>query len=202
MLRVLLAEVLQAVLEAERDEHVGVGRYERSDERRDTRSGYKPKTVSTLVGDLELSRPQTRGGMQSRILEHYNRIDQSVLTMAAEMYAHGVSTRKVESLLERTIGVDVSPATVSNANEQLDESLGALKGRPLGEIPALWVDARFDKVRREGAVRSTALLTVVGIETGGELMSDPGADTRLEKGSVLLMIGSDEQVRRFRGRFG
>ena len=93
LLRELLHSAIKVIREAERDEHVGVPEYDRSEARRDTRSGYKPKTISTLLGDIELSRPQTRYGYQSNVLENYSRIDQSVLSMASEMYASGTSTR-------------------------------------------------------------------------------------------------------------
>jgi len=167
LLKAILHNAFQVVLEAERDEHVGVREYERSSDRCDTRSGYKPKTISTLMGDMKLSRPQTRYGYKSNVLENYRRIDQSVLSMAAEMYASGTSTRRVETLLERTIGTKVSAGTVSKANEELDKAVSELRNRELGEMPVLIVDARFDKVRQNGAVRSMALMVVIGINAEG-----------------------------------
>jgi putative transposase len=167
LLRELVEQVLQEVLEAERDEHVGVGKYERSDERKDTRSGYKMRELTTGVGRMRLRMPQTRNGMSSQVLESYKRVDQAVLLMAAEMYAAGVSTRRVEKLLETTIGTAVSAQTVSKAAKGLDAAITAMRERPLGETPALIVDARFDKVRRDGAVRNCALLVVVGIDAEG-----------------------------------
>jgi len=160
-------QVLQDVLEAERDERVGVGKYERGDERKDIRSGYKPRGLTTGVGRLSLQMPQTRNGMSSQVLAAYRRVDQAVLLMAAQMYAAGVSTRRVEKLLQATIGTGVSAQTVSKAARRLDEAIAALRERPLGETPVLLVDARFDKVRRDGAVRNAALLVVVGIEADG-----------------------------------
>jgi len=167
LFRYLLSEVMQVVLEAERDEHVGVGRYKQSEERNDMRSGYKPRSIDTMVGRLALRKPQTRDGMKSEVLERYSRIDQSVLTMAAEMYVQGVSTRRVESLLKETIGISVSASTVSRANKRLDEGIQALRERELGSMPVLYVDARFDKVRRDGSVRNTATLLVIGIDRCG-----------------------------------
>ena len=167
LIKEILHSAIQVILEAERDEHVGVPEYDRSEERRDTRSGYKSKTISTLLGDLTLSRPQTRYGYQSNVLENYSRIDQSVLTMASEMYAYGTSTRKVERLLEKTIGTKVSSGTVSRANKGLDKAISILRNRELGERPVLIVDARFDKVRHNGAVRSMALMIVIGINEEG-----------------------------------
>jgi putative transposase len=166
-LRELVGQVLQEVLEAERDEHVGVGKYERGDERKDIRSGYKAREITTGVGRLNLQMPQTRNGMSSQVLMSYKRVDQAVLLMAAEMYVAGVSTRRVEKLLEATIGTGVSAQTVSLASKRLDGAIEALRERPLGETPALIVDARFDKVRRDRAVRSAALLVVVGMDAEG-----------------------------------
>jgi len=167
LLREIVERVVQEVLEAERDEHVGVGKYERGNERKDIRSGYKPREITTGVGRLCLWMPQTRNGMKSEVLAAYERVDQAVLLTAAEMYAAGVSTRRVEKLLEATIGTGVSAQTVSKAAKRLDEAIEALRTRPLGETPVLIVDARFDKVRRDGAVRNAALLVVVGIEADG-----------------------------------
>lgn len=166
-LRELVGQVLQEALEAERDEHVGVGKYERGDERMDTRSGYKPRELTTGVGRLHLRMPQTRNGMSSQILAAYERVDQAVLLMATEMYVSGVSTRRVEKLLEATIGTGVSAQTVSKAAKRLDDAIAALRERPLGETPVLMVDARFDKVRREGTVRSSAFLVVIGVDAEG-----------------------------------
>jgi len=167
LLRELVEQVLQELLEAERDEHVGVGKYERGGERRDIRSGYKPREIVTGVGQLNLQAPQTRNGMSSQILASYNRVDQSILLMAAEMYVSGVSTRRVEKLLEATIGTGVSAQTVSKAAKRLDVAIAALRERPLGETPVLIVDARFDKVRRDAAVRNCALLVVIGLDAEG-----------------------------------
>lgn len=166
-LRELVEQVLQEALEAERDEHVGVRKYERGDKRKDIRSGYKAREITTGVGRLELQMPQTRNGMNSKILASYCRVDQAVLMMAVEMYVSGVSTRRVEKLLEATIGTGVSAQTVSKAARRLDGAISALRERPLGENPVLIVDARFDKVRRDGAVRNCALLVVIGIDAEG-----------------------------------
>ncbi len=119
----LLQSVIQTLLEAERDQHVGAARYERGEDRRDTRSGYKPRTLRTPVGTLQLQRPQTRLGMESKILNDYERVDQAIILAASEMYVNGVSTRKVGDLLEKTIGSELSAATVSKANKRLDKPL-------------------------------------------------------------------------------
>lgn len=168
MLRELVKEVLQEILEAERDEHVGVEKYERGDERKDVRSGYKPRKIKMGVGSIALRMPQTRNGMNSRVLAAYGRVDQAVLLMATEMYVTGVSTRRVGELLEKTIGTGVSAQTVSKAAKRLDAAITALKERPLGETPVLMVDARFDKVRRDGVVRNSALLVIVGFDKDGK----------------------------------
>jgi len=167
LLKEIVEQVVQEVLEAERDEHVGVEKYERSDERKDIRSGYKKREIITSVGRLTLEMPQTRNGMNSMVFAAYKRVDQAVLLMAVEMYVAGVSTRRVEKILETTIGTGVSAQTVSKAARRLDEAIEVLRARPLGETPVLMVDARFDKVRRSRVVRNAALLVVVGIEADG-----------------------------------
>ncbi len=165
--RKLLQSLLQILLEAERDEHVGVQPYERGDSRRDTRSGYNPRTLQTPVGEIQLQKPQTRDGMQSQILNRYERFDQAILMTACEMYVNGVSTRKVEQLLKKTIGVEMSPATVSKANQRLELAIDELKSRELGEFPVLIADARYDKVRHNGAIRSMAFFVIIGLDAEG-----------------------------------
>jgi transposase-like protein len=84
------------------------------------------------------------------------------------MYVQGVSTRKVSAILEKMCGLKVSSTQVSNAAKQLDEELEKWRARPLGSIPFLQLDARYEKVRQDGVVRSCAVLIATGIMDDGK----------------------------------
>jgi transposase-like protein len=87
----------------------------------------------------------------------------------AEMYVQGVSTRKVAAITERLRGTEVSASQVSRAAEQLDELLEAWRGRPLGEVVYLYLDARYEKVRQAGRrVQDAAILIASGVQKDGK----------------------------------
>jgi len=84
------------------------------------------------------------------------------------MYVQGVSTRKVAHITEQLCGFEVTSAQVSRAAAQLDETLNAWRNRPLGEMPYLILDARYEKVRQGGIVQSAAVLIAVGVGLDGK----------------------------------
>jgi putative transposase len=171
-LRHVLALILQMGLEAEVSEYLGAHRYERTGERRGYRAGSKPRTLHTRVGTLEFAVPQVKcadGPYRARAYERYQRHEVALLAACAEMYFQGVSTRKTQAVLETLCGGDISAATVSRAAAELDEKLQSFRARRLdaATYPFLIIDARYEKVRRENQVRSTAVLVVAGINAGG-----------------------------------
>jgi transposase-like protein len=103
-------------------------------------------------------------------LEKGTRTDQAVNLALAEMYVQGVSTRRVIDVLQRLLGpeISLSSAQVSRAAARLDEGLAAWRERPLGEVPYLFLDARYEKVRLEGRIVDCAVLIAVGIEASGK----------------------------------
>lgn len=86
------------------------------------------------------------------------------------MYVQGVSTRKVAAITEQLCGVEVSSTQVSQAAAELDEQLEAWRQRPLGRSKYLWLDAHYEKVRRDGQVRDAAILKAVGLTEDGKRM--------------------------------
>ena len=108
----------------EREQHLGAGHYQRSNDRLDYANGYKPKRVKTRIGQLDLSVPQTRGSdFYPNCLEKGLRSERALSIALGEMYVNGVSTRKVTNIVEKMCGFEVSAQMVSNASKELDDSL-------------------------------------------------------------------------------
>ena len=167
--RRLLEGVVQDVLEAEMDETVGAEKSERTGTRRGYRSGYYGRTLVTRVGKLELRVPQDRQGrFRTEVFERYQRSEKALVGTLAEMYVQGVSTRKVKEITEQLCGHEFSAATVSRMNQSLDEELGKFASRRLEEeYPYLVLDARYEKVREDGVIRSQAVQVAIGINREG-----------------------------------
>lgn len=161
---------IQALMEAERDVHVGAGRFERTGVRRTQRNGYKPRTLITRVGTLELRVPQTRDGrFYPSVLERYQRSEGALIATLAECWVQGVSTRKVAAICRELFGDEVSHETVSQYVRRLDEELEPWRGRPLeGEYPYVFLDARYEKVRLERRVVDMAVLVAIGVNGEGQ----------------------------------
>ncbi len=161
--------LLNEAMKLERSQVLGARPYERTAERRGWANGYKPKTMQSRVGRLELAVPQTRGvEFYPSALERGARSERALALAVAEMYLQGVSTRKVTAVIEQLCGREVTSSQVSRAVQALDEELNAWRQRELGEIHYLLLDARYEKVRVAGTVTSCALLVAVGITSGGQ----------------------------------
>jgi len=112
--------------------------------------------------------PQVReGGFYPEALEKGLRSERALTLTLAEMYIHGVSTRKVAAILERMCGSGVTSSTVSQAVRELDEKLEQWRNNPLGEIVYLYLDAHYEKVRQDGQIRDTAVLIAFGVDLNG-----------------------------------
>lgn len=164
-LRLLLNEAMKI----ERAQVLGAKPYERTQERRGHANGFKPKTVHSRLGALALAVPQVRGGVTfyPSALERGVRSERALTLALAEMYVQGVSTRKVTRIVEQLCGLEVTSTQVSRAAALLDEQLQQWRNRPLGEIPYLILDARYEKVRLNGTVVCCAVLIAIGITTDG-----------------------------------
>lgn len=168
-LRPLIQEVIQQVLEAEMEEAVGAGKSERTAKRQGYRSGYYGRTLVTRVGKLELRVPQDREGrFRTEVFERYQRSEKALVGALTEMYIQGVSTRKVKAVTEELCGHEFSASTISRLNQNLDEELDKFAGRRLEEpYPYLILDARYEKVREEGVIRSQAVMVAIGVDWEG-----------------------------------
>jgi putative transposase len=168
-LKELLREVLQEVLEQEMTDVLGAEKGERSPGRLGYRSGYYSRGLVTRVGKLELRIPQDRQGhFSTQIFERYQRSEKALVSALAEMYIQGVSTRKVKAITEELCGHAFSASAISAVNKTLDESLERFANRPLEETyPYLVLDARYEKVRQDGVIRSQAVQIAIGINHEG-----------------------------------
>ena len=164
----LIQIVINAAMQAERQQYLGAAPYQHSPERQGYANGFKPKTVKTRLGEITFDIPQVReGGFYPQALEKGLRSERALTLTLAEMYVQGVSTRKVAAITEQLCGSAVSSSQVSRATATLDETLEAWRNRPLGEIIYLFLDARYEKVRLDGQIRDVAVLIASGIDPTG-----------------------------------
>lgn len=166
----LLQPVLNQILEAEMTEHVGAAKHERTDERTGRRNGYYKRDLTTRVGAIELRIPRDREGtFSTQLFERYQRSEKALVLALMEMVVNGVSTRKVRNITEELCGHEFSKSTVSDLSKDLNEQVEGWNERPLDgcEFPFVLVDAMRIKVRRDGAVRPTSALIMVGINEAG-----------------------------------
>lgn len=161
--------LLNEAMKLERSDVLGAAPYERSASRRGHANGFKPKTVNSRLGRLELQVPQARGiPFYPSALERGERSERALKLAVAEMYVQGVSTRKVAEITQELCGLDVTSTQVSRATALLDEELEAWRNRPLGCMPYLILDARYEKVRQGGSVRDCAVLLAIGVLPDGK----------------------------------
>lgn len=161
--------LMNEAMRLERAEALGARPHERTESRRGYANGFKPKRVNSRLGQLNLRVPQTRDvEFYPSALERGERSERALKLAVAEMYVQGVSTRKVAEITKELCGLDVSSTQVSRAAELLDEELTAWRSRPLGAVPYVILDARYEKVRHGGSVRDCAVLIAIGILEDGK----------------------------------
>jgi len=162
--------IMNEAMKIDRSRALRAQPHERSPERLGYANGFKDKTVTTRIGKIPLKVPQVRGGVDfyPSSLERGLRSERAVKLALAEMYVQGISTRRVTHVMEKICGCEVSSTQVSRAAALLDEELDQWRHRPLGVIPYLVLDARYEKVRQGGTVVSCAVLIAVGVQDDGK----------------------------------
>jgi putative transposase len=170
VLRESVRLVVQELMELEVSELIGAEFGERNPEGRLTqRNGYRPRPWHTRAGVIELQIPKLRQGsyFPAAILEPRKRGEQALLSVVQQAYVCGVSTRRVDQLVE-SLGLRISRSEVSRICALLDEQVEAFRQRPLeGDYPYLWLDAKVEKVRDGGRVVGKAVVIAYGVhETG------------------------------------
>src|SRR5215212_9136343 len=160
--------VVHELMEAEVSELVGAKLGERSEDRATHRNGYRPRRWDTRAGEIELQIPKLRRGSYfPSILQPRKRSEQALVSVVQQAYVCGVSTRRVDQLVE-SLGLRISKSEVSRICTLLDEQVQAFRERPLeGRYPYLFVDAKVEKVRAGGRVARKCVVVAHGVhETG------------------------------------
>jgi len=153
-------------MKIERSQFLRAEPHERTSEREGYANGFKPKSVKSRIGRLDLRIPQVRvteTPFYPRSLERGLRSERALKLAIAEMYVQGVSTRKVKEIAEQLCGTEINSTEVSRAAKLLDEELSAWRERELGAIKYLILDARYEKVRYAGSVVDCAVLIAMGV---------------------------------------
>jgi putative transposase len=169
VLREAVAYVADALMEAEAEERCGAGYGGRTLARVTQRNGYRERAWHTRVGTVELAIPKLRQGSYfPSFLEPRRLSEQALVSVVQEAYVNGVSTRKVDRLVEALGLAGISKDAVSRLCRGLDEHVQAFRERPLeGRYPYLWLDARVEKVKDGGRVVRKALVIAYGVHESG-----------------------------------
>jgi putative transposase len=168
LLRESLRWIVEQLMEVEVSELIGAELGERTPDRATHRNGYRARRWDTRAGEIELQIPKLRRGSYfPSFLEPRRRSEQALLNVVQQAYVTGVSTRKVDQLVE-SLGLRISRSEVSRIAQGLDEQVEAFRQRPLeGRYPYLWLDAKVEKVRDGGRVRRKCLVIAHGVHDTG-----------------------------------
>ena len=168
-LRSVAEAVLQIIMEADVEGLIGAGRHERSADRTTWRNGYRDRTLETRLGPLNLKVPKLRTGSYfPGFLEPRKPVEKALVAVIQEAWIAGVSTRKVDELVQAMGMSGISKSSVSKLCREIDDRVQAFLERPLdGEWPYLWLDATYLKVREGGRIVSVAAIIAVAVNTDG-----------------------------------
>ena len=168
-LRAVAESVLQLLMEADVEGAIGAGRHERSADRLNWRNGYRERSFDTRLGSLSLKIPKLRQGSYfPPFLEARRTTEKALVAVIQEAWIGGVSTRRVDELVQAMGLAGISKSQVSKLCKEIDERVRAFLDRPLeGEWPYLWLDATYLKVREGGRIVSVAAIIAVAANTDG-----------------------------------
>jgi putative transposase len=171
LLREMVRSFAERLMAAEVEVLCNAGYGEVSPERTNSRNGYRPRTLDTRVGTIDLAVPRLREGSYypGWLLEPRRRAERALVAVVAECYVRGVSTRRVEGLVH-TLGIEsLSKSQVSRMAKELDAEVGAFRARPLDGGPYTYVslDAMTQKVREHGRIVNVAVVIAVGVNAEG-----------------------------------
>ena len=168
-LRAVAEAVLQLLMEADVEGLIGAGRYERTGERLNWRNGFRERTLETRLGPMQLRVPKLRQGSYfPPFLEPRKTSERALVAVIQEAWIGGVSTRRVDDLVQAMGLTGISKSTVSKLCKEIDERVNAFLGRPLsGEWPYLWLDATYLRQREGGRIVPVAAIVAVAANAEG-----------------------------------
>ncbi len=168
-LRTIAEAVLQLIMEADVEGLIGAGRHERAENRTTWRNGYRERALDTRLGTLNLKVPKLRQGSYfPSFLEARKMSEQALVAVIQEAWISGVSTRRVDDLVQAMGLSGISKSTVSKLCKDIDERVNEFLNRPLtGEWPYVWLDATYLKQRQGGRIISVAAIIAVAANTEG-----------------------------------
>jgi putative transposase len=160
----------QELMDIELEQHLGAARHERTPERSGYRNGTRERTWDTRVGTIELQVPRVRdGSFFPSLLEPRRRAERALVGVVQEAYIQGVSTRRVDDLVQALGMQGISKSQVSRLCAELDAEVEQFRARKLvGPYPYVWLDGTFVKVRDNGRVVSQAIVIAIGVTSAGE----------------------------------
>lgn len=165
----LFEESLNNLLKVESQEQIKAEPYERTEKRADSRNGYYDRELTTRLGTITLHVPRHRNEpFKTMVFDNYSRSEGALISTMAEMVVNGVSTRKIETVMETLCGKGYSKSAVSEYCKILDESVEAFRNRPLTDnYPFVTVDATYFKVREDHRIISKAFMIAYGTNSDG-----------------------------------
>lgn len=170
MLKDLLGDTLQGMLEAEMDEHLGYTKYDyRNKDVDDSRNGYSPKTVTSSMGEIDLDIPRDRKGeFEPQVVKKHQTDISSIEDQVLSMYAKGMTTRDISTHLKSVYGVDASAEMISHMTDRILPMAKEWQNRPLERKYAIvFMDAVHFHVREDGRVIKKAVYIAIGIKLNG-----------------------------------
>lgn len=166
----LLEKILNEIMKAESEEQLCASRHERTEERQDYRNGTRERSLNTRIGTLTLNVPRHRNEpFHTMVFENYKRSEAALIATMVQMVVMGISTRKVERVVDTLCGTSFSKSTVSELCKKLDTYVEDFKNRPLDDIeaPFLMLDATYFKAREEHRVRTKAFFVALAFNAEG-----------------------------------
>jgi len=162
--------IIEEMLEAERDAHLGYSRYDTSNKETDnSRNGYSKKTIHSIHGDMELDIPRDRQGeFEPELIKKYDKDISQIEDRILSMYARGMTVRDIQSHLEEICGASISAQTISNITDRILPMIEEWRNRPLKEVYSIsYIDGQRYKVRSDGKVKDKTVYGVMGIDLEG-----------------------------------
>lgn len=170
LLRASLEKLYNLLMELEVESKTGAAKSQRSESRTNYRNGTRSRPLDTSAGQIQLDIPKLRrGSYMPSFIEPRRLTDKALVNVIQEAYINGVSTRKVDNLVEG-LGLDIDKSKVSRLCKSIGESVEQFRNRALRfqEYPYLYLDATFPKVREGGQVQSMGLVVAIAVNRNGD----------------------------------